>query len=955
MDYIDIVVRNSLKGHEIYLVTMDNRLRRVGIHYPWFTVYSPVRPKENIKKVVSVSKIDGVPLIYEESSFMYLPKRMYKIYKVEGFNRADIPSLAQELMKDGIARSGLYNIRYEARVALDLSREHRLLGFRAPLVFLPNDEMVSEMERAIDSFKNLKVMALDIEVYSTTGGFPKIGDPILTISYSVFRVGDDIFSREWPEKNVKVLSIPRSPGMPLSEMTRHSKEIVNMLFEDVILKEKPNLIVTYNGSNFDFPYIRPFASRSIEISKNFVIMGEYAFPHIDLMTVRDSLGSSMGIRSHAAYALDDVALEIADSIKKMHNIEWLFTSEYIEAERVLNHAKLKEFWERGDPVFHNYIVADVYLTSLIARVWLYSLLLLSVMTCMPPTLIQSMNTGQIAEYIMTELLTRLGFYPELRQRSYEFSRTDDKVDIQDSWVFNKGKVYVDSYGLFGGDGKKVIELDFAQLYPTDMVVNTSDPTMIFIVEGRKNGKPFDTTLRINTPSRLERERTASVILGVREKKSSTTIRSVYAFRVMPGYGPISWLIYKLYTARRLTKALKNRAKEEKRVELLAPDQSIKILNNSFYGSFSKQRGNLVSELVSASVFWRTQKMLYEVVGFINTEMPKILGADVKVLYGDTDSAYILVPDWLDPEMVAEKVNEFVKTRFGELYEMELEDVYDAMVIPKLKEGFEASAKSYITIKNGKAVKVKGEFFKINAPSALKDRLIDFYIEIINRKPKSESEVREILREMLEKEPIYKLFIKKSISSFVNEDDPRRLKSLNKDFHYASLYTLYLYNSPGVKVLGSKKTLSQRYMQVRLSIDPRVVERAQGVVLTNYLSDPSGNPKSFLVYIEDDGEKAVIDHVTVTKFFIDRTGDGDERVDKTYEIELMVSRMEMPRSLLLDRVINSIDKYVTRQIYRKLVLAMLHKKGIQGEPTSRSHSSSGRGTSDHSGVQGSTRS
>ena len=935
--YLDIYVEDIGVGHKIYFIGLDNSVVDTKTHLPWFTVYAnSLLPEPNLREIK-----DGIPLLFDPATFLFVPKPGYKVYKGVATHRSKVPDTVGSIMNRYNVKAGLYNIRYEARVALDFSRTHYLLGVPAPLVFLPNDKMVKLMEELIEKIGELKVMAVDIEVYSKSGGFPRQGDPILTITYTVFRLKDNIFSREWPKKNVKVLSIPRT-AKDTGEMEIESRKLVEKLFE-VIEKERPNIIVTYNGTAFDFPYMRPFITRSYYLlSSNVVGIWRpekgvrLLVPHIDLMLVREYLGSSMGIRSHAAYALDDVALEVASQLKKFYDIDWLFNSEYIKAERLLNHAKLKDYWERDDPLFHAYVVADVYLTALIARVWLYSLFMLSALTGMPPTLVQSLNTGQIAEYLAVELLARLKMYPELRERSMEYSRSTEKVPDKDGWVFNRGKVYVDDYGVFGGAGKKVVELDFAQLYPSDMVSNTTDPTMFFIESGMVDSRPVDPTLTVPKKYKLTRKRT-TIILGKRVKKSSTTIKVNYLLRIVPGYGPIAWFVYKLYTARKETKKLKKRAKQEKRIELLAPDQAIKILNNSFYGAFSKTRGNLVNEVISATVFWRTQKLLYEVIDFINRELPKKLGKSVRVLYGDTDSAYVLVDADADVDKIVEEVNRWIQERYGPFYYMELEDVYDTMVIPKQKDRNSPSAKSYICLKDGKPAKVKGEFYKLTAPLAIKERLLDFYIEVIKRKPKNKKELKQIVKMFLEREPIHKWFIKKSVSSLVNEDDSKKLKKLNKEFHYAALYSLTLFNSPGVVKLDSNTNTLIPYIgekgwrTIRVRIDPREIERTQRAVIVHYLPHPSGDPKKFMVYVTDDGENAVVHIVILKDLQIEKEG-TDERnaVEKYYVATFAYRPMKIPKPVLLDKVLDTLDKYVITPIYRKLVPAIIRGEGNVAE-------------------------
>jgi len=928
--FLDIYVTNLGYGHKVHVIGLDNTVIATVHHIPWFTLYAPAK----LPRTDEVEPVEGgVPLIYNSNFFSYIPDSMHT-YIVRAPSRDRVPRLASLYKSKVNGRAGLFNIRYEVRVSYDLQRQgYRLLGLPTLAVFLPNDEMIDVMEKTIDRLRTMKVLAVDIEVYSTRGGFPEKGDPILSITYAVFRLGDDIFSPDWPENNVKTIILDRVSSA--SRMRIESRKLVSEFFR-VLERERPNIIVTYNGSAFDFPYMEPYKARDQYLLEPF-FLGVWredtriVIPHVDLMLLRESLGSSLGVRSQVAHALEDVALEVAESISKYCDVSWLAGSKYITAERVLNHAKLRDYWERDDPLFHTYIVADVYLTALLARIWLYPVFVLAVLTGTPVSILQRLNMGQLAEYVAVEFLTRLGFYPELREREFDYAKTSARVSIEDSWVFNRGKVYTLDYGVYGGRDKMIIELDFAQLYPTDMVSNTVDPTSIYIVKGYRGSTPLNPTLATSLPLRIVAEKQTSVLLGKRKKKSEATIEPFYVMRVVPGYGPISWLVYKLYTARRETKKLKSRAKEEKKPELAAPDQAIKILNNSFYGAMSKRRGNLVNELASASVFWRTQKLLYEVIDFVNKELPKRIGKPARALYGDTDSVYIEVPRDVDPKRVAEEVNKWIKQRYGSLYEMELEGVYDLMVIPRQKAANQPSAKSYMCFAGGKPVKVKGEFFKVIAPLAIKERLLEFYTEVIKRGPRTREEVRSIVREFLESEPIHKWFVRKSISSFTSEDDPRKLKRLNKDFHYAALYSLLMYRSPGVAVVDTNAQdivsyFGGKYRVWRFRVDPRAVERSQRAVVVLYL--PTGNPRRFIVYESDDGESALVHFVEVVDVRVETEGASEQDAVETYYlVTVRARRVELPRNLLLKHVLHATDKTLVDMVYRKLIPAL--RKREQG--------------------------
>lgn len=1338
--FITLYSKNKGVGHSIYIVGKEGNVISKLNHYPWLVSSYYYLKNPN---VVRIEKLQAKMLKMDETSSVYLPS--VDSHKIEVVNKKVVPNVARDIIgHNGL--TGLFNVTYEVRVAFDIQRESQkngelygILGYQTPLSFLTNEEMIKNMEKSIEDIGNIKVMAVDIEVYSKRGGFPTKGDPILSITYSTFRLKDNVFTSDWI-KNVKYI-------LNESGDERGSYKIVNE-FANIISTEKPDIIVGYNTSGFDFPYMAPFNSR-LDFRFDFVIdqKENRYYPHIDLMIVRDMLGSSLGLRSQSVYALDDVSIEAlkGNKVSEFYDIDWLFNSEYLEAESKLDHAKLKLYFDNRDSLFFDYIIADVYLTTLLARIWLYPMFLLSILTGIPITVLQRLNMGQMTEYTLSEVLLRLGFTPELRYRNKTFSRitsikNDEGIEeikkrVPDWDIFEKGKVYVTKAGVYGGGDKYIVELDFAQLYPTDMVSNTSDPTSLFITKGyRYDGKNIDvirpTILMGETKLKINELSTWALL----KSKGKDGKIHLEVYETIPGYGPISWFIYKMFTARWETKKMKNKAKEQKRVELLAPDQAVKIYNNCYtpdtfvlttdgvknikeikvgdrvysvnpdtleveidtveatweydydgylfvlnnskaldlkatpkqhilttnrnkkkgkfetisdvikkneviipkpkplketdtleyfcllpyaqklekvsnkeydaiihipihlkkfksklpsymknkieklgryndskkiyridvkhltcndiyllkennadvfvakrtnnasylpaiikkellaelsgyyishgtihylrpkiyektkrgetmiiaisqynslnrekiietinkvgikyskdkrgiyisnpilsyyfisecgknikykhipdwifnssqkvrfahfysltknkkvysttskkikddflklvvslgyfakvervgkrfriyfydtptwikkgtikteyykgkvydittkknhtifagrngkfiltgqstYGAFSKRRGNLVNELLSASIFWRTEKLLYRIIDVIENDISKEIGADLKVLYGDTDSSYVLLPKSISGELLEEKVNEWIHKHYGPVYKMELEGVYDKMFIPRQKSSDAPSAKSYILLdENGKISKIKGEFFKLTAPLAIKDRLNEFFEGLLSKNITTLSELKMYIKHFMDGEPAYKYFIKKSISSFVDEDDPSRFKNLNKPFHFAGLVSLCEQKAPGTSQIERKKIINltkyskkpDTIISTRCRIDPRVIEETQRAVIVYYLPHISRDSRQFSLFVQETENEVIVDEVTIKEYVNnpdERSESERSRIDKDIYIEYLLHRKEIERNAFSNYVLIRIAKDVVSTLYKKLI-------------------------------------
>lgn len=954
MIYTDIYVEELVRGYKIYGIKRGGELEVVSHqHYPWFAVYVPRDKEGNANQLIRKSEHvvntqvvhDRTPLI-PHFRYRHVADPDYVMIKVEVDKKEFVPQIALTI-KRGIEGSyvGEYNIVYPVRVSFDLDMKY--FHERCPLLFQRNDELEPLVTEVIERNMDLRVMAFDVEVYTDPGRFPKPGNPLLSIQYGVVRLDDNSFYDErWPKDNVVVLE---------SRDLRDSQDLVEE-FLKAVNRERPDIIVGYNSLDFDVRYIRPFLAKSSVLAdpKHFTV-DDRGYPHVDLMQVRESMGSSLGIRSQRVLALDDVAYEIAKDVKEL---KWLWGSKYFEAEEKLDHTKIAREWRARSELFENYVRADVYLTLIIARLWMPTIILLSSLVQMPITELSRLNMGQVAEYNVVHWLERLGFATIVDERVSEFRKVQSLGDfakyLDEVYVelFKKGKVYVKEYGI----KKYVVEGDFSQLYPTLMANDSLDPLALRVQKEVSSDSPFravyysDPVFSLNGGFAVSRK-LFPVLLGSnplgkegKEKKSADYMAPRTLYYVLPTYGPVSFLLYKMFNMRRVTKKLKKVAEEKNKPELMAADQAVKILNNASYGGFSKRRG-FINEVLSGYIFWKTLKILYDVI----EHAEKSLG--VTVLYGDTDSIFVeckldeaktMYPDeksdrercarWFENH-VLQKLNEYVRSKYGKEFEIKFEDAFDFCVYPKLKHGGGASKKSYIcgyyTESGDMAVDVfKGDFYKVVAPEGIRERLADFYAEVIRRRPRTEADVEKIMKDFLRDAPAYKLFVKKTVDSFESEGEEEdeqyafRLKRLNKPFHYSALHLAYVWNLPGVtvyKVDGSGGGL----VNVLYHVDARKVLTTGGIQVF-FL--PGSKPTEFVVLIDDRGGKIVVHKVKVLNVEVTRQIEENRFVVETgYKVAEKYIEEELTREELLDLAVKSMRRYIIDDITKKLLPA-LHRSG-----------------------------
>jgi len=958
--YLDIYFEELNPGYKIYGVKRGGEIEVISNrHFPWFYLFVKGDVGKAMEAIASMKKtvVNAVPLDPTQVTALipydvrYVPSLDYRVIRVFTSKKEYVPQVATSLTKS-IPQSyaGEYNIVYPIRVSFDL--DVKFLHPKCPLMFQPNSELEMLAEEALNLNSNLRIMAFDIEVYTEHGRFPKPGSPLLSIQYGVMSLNDpDFYSERWLKDNIVIIE---------SKDLRDSIDMVEEFLKEID-KIRPDIIVGYNSTSFDVKYLIPFLkmpSLTFPDPRHLVINNR-VYPHLDLMVARETMGPSLDVRSQRALALDDVVAEVASGVEEL---KWLFTSKYMEAEEKLDHTKIASEWRNRSELFTNYVTADVYLTLILARLWMPTFVLLSSLVQVPMTELTRLNTGQIAEYNMVHWLEKLGFATPILERTMEFKKVltlkgfEEYLPEEYRDLFTRGKVYVKDFGVY----KHVVEGDFSQLYPTLMSNESLDPLGFRTWMTVTTTSPYKVTyysdplfegMQNKTPRFKLAERTFPVLLGVNprgkkggEKSASEQMVPRELYYVVSTYGPLAFLLLKMFLMRRITKKFKKRAKAEKRPELEATDKAVKILNNASYGAFSKKRG-FINQTMSAYIFWKTLLILYDVINYAEKELK------LTVLYGDTDSIFVqcnidearrmfqdesgkksdreLCSEWFEKHAL-EKLNEYVRKKYGKEFEIKFEDGFDICIYPKLKKGSGASKKSYICgnfDENGnlKVEVFKGDFYKALAPEAIRERLAQFYEEIIRHKPKSAKGVEKIMMNFMKDAPVHKMFVKKSVDDFASEEQSKtedkkyvvKLKNLNKPFHYAALHLAYAWNLPGVEVI--KKTEKGGMVEIEYFVDAEQV-LTTGSIQVYFL--PGNDPKEFTLYIDERGDKVVVHLVKIENVEV-----KSQKIDaETYkEVGYVVKEKYIEKELTRDEVIRmsvvSMRNYIIDDIEKKLLPAL----------------------------------
>jgi len=894
MPWVDIFYRQARpSGYEVYLVGRRGELSPPQRHRPWFLALAPPQASGAIARFAAeAGPVDSVEEVEVAAAYipskryvgLYEQRRDYRAWRVYVKRKEHVPAVASELRRAVYgAEVALANIPYAVRASYDLGA--RYFTDLCPLPHRPISDLEAGLREAHAAASRLRVLAFDVEVYTEGSRFPRPGSPLISFQLAVAELGDPSFLEPgWWRDNVEVIEASSATPEESAGLAREFARRAEASGADIV--------VGFNSYAFDLPHLEAHYGGRLGEARHLVLGGR-AVPHIDLFLTRVAMGSALGVRSQRALAVDDVALEVAGHL----GVKWLRGSELLEAERRLSHLRIAEEWKKRSELFYRYARADAYLALLIARAFLPPLAAVSAMTQAPLTYVSVANPGQLAEYTLVRWYEVLGFAPAMTERKRDYMKAQGA-----GGVYSAGKVYSAGPGIY----RDVYAADFSQLYPTLMAVDCVDPTAIRLARYSEHGSAAEV---FSDPAvKYAGAKGFRVLLGVREKKSHDYMRATEDAVVVPTYGPASFLVYRLFAARRVTKRLKAADRS------LAPlDQAVKILNNSLYGGMSKQRG-FVSELASAYVFWKTLAVFYDVVGLIKSR-------GYAVAYGDTDSVFVSMQGSEDPRAefasLVSEVNSYVASKYGRDFQVEERGSYDLCVFPKQKYASEASKKTYICgnytadSEVGLSVEeVKGAFYKSEAPEAVRAALEEVYAEVVER-ASTPRDVEAIVRRYLSGAPAYALFVKKVVDSFESEEEEGRLKRVNKPMHYAALHTAFASSLPGVALLSGGRTVEGG--RVRFYVDARRALSAGGITVY-YL--PLA-PKKFMVYMGGD-DPAEVHTVEVLSVSVRSARKGRVAVEEGYEVEERYVAESLPRAELVERAMESVRRYFIDDIARKLL-------------------------------------
>lgn len=585
-----------------------------------------------------------------------------------------------------INEMGLNKYEYDINFAKRYLIDNNLTPLRAIEVeYEENPEKKGEKElvkiKQLDEIEDIEIGSFDLETWSTEK-FEIGKTPIIMSSYSVQKAKN-------VESKIVSYNTKKVDGLNL---VKDEEELIQELNKDL---NELDLIVTYNGDNFDFPYA---SKRAEELGMDFLINNE------KVKTKRHGLDNSaitIGPQHIDAYqimsfmrrtgSVNIVKLDLENVSEKVFGIK----------KEKLYPKHINSYWKSGTKEelakLVDYNKLDSEITLKIATEFLPLFYEISKLTSESISSSTRNSTSNMVEDLLLKESFKRGVIAENKPHEGE-------VNMRLNNPIKGGFVKEPISGLH----ENICVLDFASLYPSIIISHNISPETVNCEhkECEKNKSPDGTHFCI------------------KEKGMFSEILE-------------NMLKQRLKLKREHKKKIKEEGIDDK--VLFAKQWALKIILNSVYGYLGYPRARWYSrESASATTAWARD--------YIHKTIKEAENEGYQVLYGDTDSVFLLMKDKTkkDLENFLEEVNE----KLPGTMELELDGYYKRGIFVTKKEGG-AAKKRYALMDEKDNLKIVGFEYVRRDWCKLAKETQKKVIELVLKKGEPE-EAAKYVREIIKK-------------------------------------------------------------------------------------------------------------------------------------------------------------------------------------------------------------
>lgn len=545
-----------------------------------------------------------------------------------------------------------------------------------------------------DKEPKIKVLAVDTEWIELENR-----EKLIMISLASENLRKVLALSEWQGKQDFVESYP-------------SEEKLIKRFLEIVKREKPDVIVTYNGDEFDFLKLREKA-RELKINFGFGIDDrELEF----VRRGRSSAARCFGVVHVDEYVFVDKIL--STSLKsEVLTLDEVATELIGEGKKDLEYKQMVEFWRERKELnrIAEYSMWDAHLTYLLSQILLPQIFSISKLTGEIPFDVSRYSYSQLVEaYLMKKAVEDNVLIPNS-------PKTEEK-EMRMRELPYKGAIVVEPKK---GIHENVAVLDFRSLYPTIIVSHNVSPEL----------------LNCNHQE-------------CKEKNTAPETKNHFCLKKV-GFIPKN---LKLLIERRkeLKERMKKVPKDSPEYKILDNEQyATKIISNAMYGYFGFVGARWYKkECGEATAAWGRH--------YIKKIMQMAQEEGLEIIYGDTDSIFVK-KDGLGLKEIEGEAKKFVDKVNRELpgiIELEFRGAYLRGIFVSREKGESGAKKRYALLDANGNLEVRGfetvrrDWCKLAKEAQRKileivlkekdpKKAVDFIIETIKRIREGKVDIEEL--------------------------------------------------------------------------------------------------------------------------------------------------------------------------------------------------------------------
>ncbi|ASJ02767.1 DNA polymerase [Thermococcus profundus] len=546
--------------------------------------------------VVKVKRAEKV-----EKKFLGRPAEVWKLYFT---HPQDVPAIRDKIRKHPVVIDIYeYDIPFAKRYLIDKG-----------LIPMEGDE-------------ELKMLAFDIETLYHEGEEFAEG-PILMISYA-------------DEEGARVITWKKI-NLPYVDAVSTEKEMIKR-FLRVVKEKDPDVLITYNGDNFDFAYLK---KRSEKLGLNFILGRDGSEPKIQRMGDR----FAVEVKGRIHFDLYPVIRRTINL--PTYTLEAVYEAIFGKPKEKVYAEEIATAWETNEGLERvaRYSMEDAKVTYELGKEFFPMEAQLSRLVGQSFWDVARSSTGNLVEWF---LLRKAYERNELAPNKPSGREYDERRG-----GYAGGYVKEPERGLW----ENIVYLDFRSLYPSIIITHNVSPDTL----NREGCREYDTAPQV----------------GHRFCKD------------FPGFIP-SLLGDLLEERQKIKRKMKVTIDPIEKKLLDYRQRAIKILANSFYGYYGYARARWYCKECAESVTAWGREYITMTIGEIEEKY------GFKVLYADTDGFFSTIPG-ADAETVKKKAMEFLKDINSKLpgaLELEYEGFY--------KRGFFVTKKKYALIDEEGKITTRG--------------------------------------------------------------------------------------------------------------------------------------------------------------------------------------------------------------------------------------------------------